>query len=168
MGCPGRPLSLAPPEAHKNTYCTVAGFMGGGTFFKGGGTRARWKEIVANFVVWVGNCDVTSIEIWCHTYVPCEGLNYTISDKTTPPWQRIGEPPEIQIAVTEATQVISVIRANHTICSDWLNKTVRRLRHWNFHLLSFWLSLSLPCDVMLCNNKREILMITSHRAVITP
>jgi len=26
-----------------------------------------------------------------------EGLNYTILDKTTPLWKRIGEPPEIQI-----------------------------------------------------------------------
>jgi len=35
-------------------------------FSKWGGTSQRWKEIVANFVVWIGNCDVTSIEIWCH------------------------------------------------------------------------------------------------------
>jgi len=40
--------------------------MGGGTFFKVGGTSARWKEIIANFVVWIGNCDVTRIEIWLH------------------------------------------------------------------------------------------------------
>jgi len=30
------------------------------------------------------------------TYSPHEGLNYTISDKTTPLWKRIGELPEIQ------------------------------------------------------------------------
>ena len=35
-------------------------------FSKWGGTSARWKEIIANFVVWIGNCDVTSIEIWRH------------------------------------------------------------------------------------------------------
>ena len=47
-----------------HNWITVEG-MGGGTFFKvGGGTSARWKEIIANFVVWIGNCDVTSIEIW--------------------------------------------------------------------------------------------------------
>jgi len=40
--------------------------MGGGTFSKVGGTSARWKEIIANFVVWIGNCDVTSIELWRH------------------------------------------------------------------------------------------------------
>jgi len=39
--------------------------MGGGTFFKVGGTSARCK-VIANFVVGVGNCDVTSIEIWRH------------------------------------------------------------------------------------------------------
>ena len=46
-----------------------------------------------------------------------------------------------------ATQINSVTRARHTIYSDWLNKTVQRLRHWNFHLLSFWLALMLLCDV---------------------
>jgi len=39
--------------------------MGGGTFLKVGGTSARSK-IIENFVVWFGNCDVTSIEIWRH------------------------------------------------------------------------------------------------------
>jgi len=29
----------------------------------------------------------------------------------------------------------------------WLNKTVRRFHHWNSYLLSFWLALSLLCDV---------------------
>ena len=78
-------------------------------------------------------------------------------------------------AVTGATQVISVTRAHHTIYFDWLNKTVRRLRHWNFHLLSFWRVLSLLCDVTLCYKKWEILLISfplfsdvRHRAMITP
>jgi len=31
------------------------------------------------------------------TYTPYEGLNYSILDKVTPLWKRIGEPPEIQI-----------------------------------------------------------------------
>jgi len=31
------------------------------------------------------------------------------------------------------------------LCS-WLNATVRRLRHRNFHLLSIWLALYLLCD----------------------
>jgi len=29
----------------------------------------------------------------------------------------------------------------------WGNATIRGLRHWNFHLLPFWLVLSLLCDV---------------------
>jgi len=39
--------------------------MGGGTIFKVGGTTARQKTI-ENFVVWIGNCDVTIIETWRH------------------------------------------------------------------------------------------------------
>ena len=39
--------------------------MGGGTFFKVGGTSASQKPI-ENFVAWIGNCDVTSIDIWRH------------------------------------------------------------------------------------------------------
>jgi len=31
------------------------------------------------------------------TYIPHEGLNYTILGKITPQWKRISEPPEIQI-----------------------------------------------------------------------
>jgi len=40
--------------------------MGGGTFFKVGGHKRTLKKIIANFLVWIGNCDVTSIEIWRH------------------------------------------------------------------------------------------------------
>jgi len=60
------------------------------------------------------------------------------------------------------------------ILTDW-TKTVQRLRHWKFQLLLMWLALSLPCDVMLWNNKWEILKIISpllsnvcHRPMITP
>jgi len=98
-----------------------------------------------------------AIKYYAITYTPYEGLNCIIlENKTTPLWKRIGEPPDVQIGCYRATQVISVTRANHTICSDWLNKTAQRLGHWNFHLLSFWLALSLPCDVMLCNKEWEI------------
>jgi len=148
-------------RAHESRLCVLCSLHGWRNLFQSGGH-------IANFVVWIGLCDVTSIEIWRHHICTIWRSNYTILNETTPSWKRIGEPPEIQIAVTGATQVNSVTRANHTIYSDWLNKTVRRLCRWNFHLLSFWLALSLACDVMLCNNKREILMITSHRAMITP
>ena len=74
------------------------------------------------------------------------GLNYTILDKITPLWKRIGEPPEIQIGCYRGDQ-----GQQHYSGSSydffWLNKTVRHLCHWNFHLLSFWLALSLLCDV---------------------
>jgi len=107
-------------------------------------------------------------------YTPYEGLNYTVLEKITPLWKRIGEPPEIQIGCYRGDPG----HQRHSDSSNdlfWLNKTVRRLCHWNFHLLSFWLALSLPCDVTLCDNKWQILMITSpllsnvrHRAMITP
>jgi len=93
-------LPYSTREAHFANYTNKlklqigATHMGGGTFIKvGGGTSARWKEILANFVVWIGNCDVTSDVI---TYTPYEGLNYTILDKTTPLSKPIGEPLEIQ------------------------------------------------------------------------
>jgi len=71
--------------------------MSGGTFFEVGGTSVRWKKIIANFVVWIGNCDVTSVEIWRHYIHIIWKSNYTILDKTTPPWKLVGEPSEIQI-----------------------------------------------------------------------
>jgi len=54
------------------------------------------------------------------TDLPYESLNYTISDKITPLWKRIGELPEIQISCYRASQVNSVARAHHTIYSDWI------------------------------------------------
>jgi len=36
------------------------------------------------------------------TFTLYQGLNSTISDKITPLWKRVGEPPEIQNAVTGA------------------------------------------------------------------
>jgi len=77
------------------------------------------------------------------TYTPYEGINYTILDKITSLCKRIGEPPETQIGCYRGNPGHQ--RHSQSIYSDWLNKSVRRLRHWNFHLLSFWMALSLPC-----------------------
>jgi len=61
--------------------------MGGGTFFKvGGGTSARWKEIIANFVFELASVTSQTLKYDVITYTPYQGLNYTISDKTTPLW----------------------------------------------------------------------------------
>ena len=142
-------------------------------FSKWRGTSARQKNYIK--FLWFELATVTSqaLKYDVITYTASEGLNCTILVKLTPLWKRIGELPEIQIGCYRATQVNSVTRAQHTIYSDWLNKTVRRFRHWNFHLLSFWLALLLLCDVG--NNKWEVLMIISpllsnirHRAMITP
>ena len=74
------------------------------------------------------------------------GLNYTVLDKITPPRKRISEPHEIQISCYRRGPE----QQRHSGSSTWfirLSKTVRHLHHWNFNLLSFWLGLSLLCDV---------------------
>jgi len=60
--------------------------------------------------------------------------------------KRIGEPPEIQIGCYRGDPG----HQRHSGSSYdlfQLNKIVQTLRHWNFHLLSFWLALSLLCGV---------------------
>jgi len=146
--------------------------MGGGTFFKVGGHNCTSKKLQK--ILWFELATVTSqaLKYDVITDTPYEGLNYTILDKITPLWKRIGEPPEIQIGCYRGDPG----QQRHSGSSRdlfWLNKTVRRLRHWNFHLLSFWLASLLLCDVN--NNKWEVVMITSpllsnvrHRAAATP
>ena len=83
-------------------------------------------------------------------YAPYEGLNYTIIlDKITSLWKRISEPPEIQIGCYRGDPGQQRHSGSSYDKSAFilLNKTVRRLRHWNFHLLSFWLALLLLWDV---------------------
>jgi len=48
-----------------NSGCSVAP-MPGGTFFKVRGAKFTSKKLYKNSVVWISNCDVTSIEIWRH------------------------------------------------------------------------------------------------------
>ena len=62
------------------------------------------------------------------TYAPHEGLDSTITDKITPLWKHIGEPPEIQLGCHRGEPG----QQRHSSSSYdlfWLNKTVRRLRH---------------------------------------
>ena len=103
--------------------------MGGGTFFKvGRGTSARQDNCRKIIVVWIGDCDVTSIEIWRH-------FLHTIW-RSKLHCKRIGEPPEIQMGCYRGDPG----QQRHSGSSYdlfWLNKTVRRLCHGNFHLLSF-------------------------------
>jgi len=79
--------------------CDALTSIGGGTFFKVGGNKH--KRTLKNYrkFLWFELATVTSqaLKYYVITYTPYEGLNYTISDKTTPLWKRIGEPPEIQI-----------------------------------------------------------------------
>ena len=103
-------------------------------------------------MLWIGNCDVTSIEIWRHCLytIYYEGLNYTIWDKITPPWKFIGETPEIQIGCYRGDSgqqrhsgqryVFMVIpQARHTIYTDWIRGASSSSFRGggNFHELSF-------------------------------
>jgi len=56
---------------------------------------------------------------------PTPGLNYTIWDKVTPLWKRIGEPPEIQIGCYRGNP--GQQRHSGTYNLVWLNKTGPRL-----------------------------------------
>jgi len=70
--------------------------MGGGTSFKvGGGTSAcqqNYRKFLCFELVTVAS---QALKYDVITYTPYEVLNYTILDKITPLWKRIGEPPEI-------------------------------------------------------------------------
>ena len=120
--------------------------MGGGTFFKVGGHKCTLKNY--GKFVWFELATVTSkaLKYDVIAYTPYEGPNYPILDNITPLWKRIGEPPEIQIGCYRGDPG----QQRHSGSSYdlfWLNKTVRRLRHWHLHLLSFWLALLLLRDV---------------------
>ena len=62
-------------------------------FSKWGGHKCTSKKLYNIFAVWIGNCDVTSTEIWRHYLYTIWRSKYTILDKITPLWKRIGEPP---------------------------------------------------------------------------
>jgi len=126
--------------------CRGLVIMGGGTFFKVGGNKCTSKNF--RKCLWFQLETVTSqvLKYDFITYIPYEGINYAILNKITPLWKRIGEPAEIQIGCYRDDPG-QQCRSGLSCGLFWLNKTVRRLRHWNFHLLSFWLALSLRCDV---------------------
>jgi len=72
-------------------------------------------------------------------------------------------------------QVISVTWAHHTIYSNWIKPFDACVTAISICFHSGWHYRCPVCDVMLCKNKWEILMITSpllsnvrHRAMITP
>ena len=111
-----------------------------------GGTSSRQTKY--GQILWFELATVTSqtFKYGVITYAPHEGLNYIILDKITPPSKRIGEPLEIQIGCYRDDPG----QQRHSDSSHslfWLNKTVRGLSHWNFHLLSVCLALSLLCNV---------------------
>jgi len=46
--------------------CGLAQSHGWRNIFKNGRAQAHVKKVWKMFVVWIGNCDITSIEIWRH------------------------------------------------------------------------------------------------------
>jgi len=115
-------------------------------FSKWGSTSSRQKNY--RKILWFELATVTSqaFKYGVITCTPYEGLNYIILDKIAPLWKRIGESPEIQIDCYRSDPG-QQRHSGSSYSLFWRNKTLRGLSHWNFHLHSFWLALSLLCDV---------------------
>ena len=138
--------------------------------FQSGGAQVHIKKLRKMCVVWIGNCDVTSIEILrrCLYNIWRSKLHYF--RQLTPLWKRIGEPPEIQIGCYGGTQVNSVTRAHRTIYSDWIKPFDACVTGISICFHSGW---HYCCSVTLVI--WWVLMISSpllsnvrHAAVITP
>jgi len=114
--------------------------------FQSGGAQVHGKKYMTFLCFELTSVTSQVLKHDVITYTSYEGLIYPILDKITPLRKRIDEPPEIQLGCYRGDSG----QQRHSGSSYdlfWLNNTVRRLRHWNFHLLSFWLALSLLCDV---------------------
>jgi len=73
--------------------------------FQSGGAQVHVEKKLKQ-ILWFELATVTphALKYDVITYAPCEGLNYTILDKTRPLPKRIGEPPEIQIGCYRGDQ----------------------------------------------------------------
>jgi len=149
--------------------------MGGGTFFKvGGGTSARWKEIIAKFVFWIGNCDVTCIEIWRHYLFTTwrsklHDFRQNYTTMKTYRWTTWNSKRLLQRRARSSASLELLILF---ILTDWIKPFDACATEISICFHSGW---QYRCPVTLCKNKREILMITSplssnvrHREMITP
>jgi len=147
--------------------------MGGGTFFKVGGTRARSKEIIANCVVWIGNCDVTSIGIWRHyIYIIWRSkLHYFRQNYTTMKtyWWTTWNPNRLLQGWPRSSASLGLII--RFIPTDWIKPFDACVTEISIYFHFGW---HYRCPVTLWKNKREIAMITAplssnvrHRAMIT-
>jgi len=58
-----------------------------------GGASARQKNYRKFLRLELATATSHALKYDVITFTPCEGLNYTILDKITPLWKRIGEPP---------------------------------------------------------------------------
>ena len=126
-------------------------------YFQSGGHKCTSKNYRRFLQFELATVTSQALKYDVTTYTPYEGLNYTILDKIKPLWKRIGEPPEIQTAVTGATQVISVTRANRTIYCDWMKPLDACVTEISICFHSGWHYYS----VEVRDNKCEIRMLAS-------
>ena len=114
-------------------------YHGWRNLFQSGGHKCKSKKYIKFLWFELATVRSQALKYDVIAYALYEGLNSTIFGKITPLWKRIGEPPEIQIGCYSGEPGPYDL--------FWLSKTVWRLRHWDSHLLSFWLALLLLCDV---------------------
>jgi len=117
------------------------------------GAQMHVKNLQIIFVIWIGNCDVTSIKIWRHYLYTIWrfklhyfGQNYTTMKMFQ--WTTWNSNSLLQgrpRSLASLGLIIRLILTEYWLNSDWI-KPFDALRHWNFHLLSFWLALLLLCD----------------------
>jgi len=114
--------------------------------FQSGGAQVHVKKIRKCLCFLLATVTSQALKYDFITYTPYDGPNYTILDKITPLWKRIGESPEIQIGCyrdgSRSTASLKLII--RFILTEWNHSTLASLK---FPLLSFWLALSLRCDV---------------------
>ena len=117
------------------------------------------KKLLHIFLFWLRNCDITCIEIWrLFLYTIWRSkFHYFRQNYTTVTTYRWTTSNSNRLLHGRTRQVICVTRANHTIHFEWLNKTVRSLRHWNFHLLSFRLGLSVPARMKASRKEKSLI-----------
>ena len=110
VACPSRPLRLRLWHGWRN-------------LFQSGGSQVHVeKKLLQNFVVWFGNCDVTSIEIWRHylytiwrSKFHCFRQNYTTM--TTYRWTTWNSNRLLQGGPWSSASLGRIIRF---ILNDWI------------------------------------------------
>jgi len=118
--------------------------------------RHKWTSKTSRkcFVVWIGDYDVTIIEIWRHYLYTIwkfklHAFRWNYTTMKTYRWTTWNEKDCYRGDPGQQHH------SDSSYVLFWLNKTVRCLRHWNFNLLSFLLSLLLLCGVSCATINRS-------------